>query len=530
MLDYMRKNQSSIIIRVVFGVLTLVMIGFGVQYAGVEGGSTELVAEVNDQPIYRPQVQRAVSRMVETYRSLYREGFSTEMLQALKFKDQALDDLIRVSLLRQEAERLGFGVSNEELRETIALVPAFQENGRFSFSLYDRVLRNNRMTPSDFEEAQREDLLVRKLQELLLAGVYVSEDEVRRQYEYDNEQASLRYLLVGAAALEPEIEVTDEQRQAFYDANQDRFREPERVRADVVQYSAAAFVDRVTVEDADIDAYYQAHSEEYEKPLDEVREQVRAAVRLNKAVVEARRAAQEDHAKAVAGGDFGELASASGGTVRSVGPIARTDALPDLGRVPELTRALFAATPQSVGDVVETESDAYFFRVVEKLPARVPALSEIGDRVTAETRRDLAAKRAVERAGALLAKLQETKDIAAVAAAEGLEVRETEAFRRLDSVMPGLGTQADLREDAFGLSPASPVAPKVYELDGDAIVAVLRERVPADASRFDEQKEAIRERIEEGRKRLVVERFIEELRRQSVIRIHPDALDRVYVS
>jgi len=525
----MRKRQSSILIKVIFGILLLVMVGFGVQYAGVEGNPAETVAEVNSQPIYRQQLQRSVSRMVESYRNIYKEGFSAEMLAALKFKDQALDDLIRVSLLRQEAERLGLEVIDEEVRDAIAMVPAFQADGRFSFDLYSRVLRSNGLKPADFEAMQREDLMVRKLQDLLVSGVYVSDAEVKQQFQFDNEQVSLRFVQVKAADLEGQVQLSDEQLQAYYDANKEAFREPEKVRAELVTYSPSAYVDKVVVEDAEVEEYFKNNTAEFEgKTIDDVRAEIQISLRETKAVAEARRAARADHEKAVNGEALAALAGASGATRTEVGPLARTDALPGAGRVPALTREMFLLEAGQLGDLVETERDTYMVRVTEKVPSRLPDLAEVRDRVAAEARREEATKKARERATAVLAKLRENAEIAA--AAEGLEVRESEPFRRLDGLIPGLGPQPDLRVEAFKLTKDKPLAPEVYEVDGDVVVALLKDKLPADDSAFEAQKDSIRAQIDDRRKRLVVEEFLKQLRARAQIRINPEALDRVYVS
>lgn len=528
MLDFMRKNQSSVVVKVVFGVLALVMIGFGLQYSGTRQPHTEEVAEVNKQVISRQQLQRSVSRMVDAYRG---QGISTEMLQQLKFKDQALDDLVRVALLRQESERLGLAVTNEEVRDAIAAIPSFQQNGRFDVDLYQRVLRSNRMSPPDFEEAEREDLLVRKLQDLVLSGVYVSDDELRRQFDHENEQVVLSFAQVKAADLLGQTQVTDEQVQAFYEANKDRFREPERVRAEIVTYAPSAFLDKVEVTDEEIQTYFTDHSSEYaEKTIDDVREEIRITIRGNKAVTQARNAAQADHDKAKEGASLATLAPASGGAYATVGPVARTEPIPGAGRVPELMRELFSAEANQIGNVVETETNAYLVQVQEKIPARVPELAAIRPQVLEEAKRDAASKKAKEQAAAVLAKVQSGTPLAAAAAEQHVEVKDTESFRRLDSLIPGLGSQPDLRTDAFKLTTAKPVAPQVYDVDGDAVVAVLKEKLPADASKFEDQKAALKTQLEDRRKRMVMDAFIQNLRERSVIKINPDAVARIYLS
>ena len=55
-------------------------------------------------------------------------------------------------LLDQEAERLGLSVEEQELRESITVIPAFQVDGRFDKDAYLRTLQANNLKPADFEE------------------------------------------------------------------------------------------------------------------------------------------------------------------------------------------------------------------------------------------------------------------------------------------------------------------------------------------------------------------------------------------
>src|SRR5207244_2764809 len=99
-----------------------------------------------------------------------------------------------------------------------------------------RVLRANNLTPAEFEDAERRDLLVKKLQELIAAGVHVTEAEVHDRYQTENEKVNLRFIKFDAPAFLSAVTVTDDEVQAQYDKNKDAFREPDRVRIEYILY------------------------------------------------------------------------------------------------------------------------------------------------------------------------------------------------------------------------------------------------------------------------------------------------------
>ena len=144
--------------------------------------------------------------------------------------------------------------------------------------------------------------------------------------------------------------------------------------------------------------------------------------------------------------------------------------------------------------------------------------------VVEAARKEQAQSLARTRATSLLERLKASADIGALAASESLVVRETGAFRRSDATIPDLGEVTDLKVDAFSLTAEQPLAKKVYDLDGDSIVTVLKERLPVDEAAFAQQKEPLKMQYRERRKRAVVEDFVDHLKASSDIQIQPDFL------
>ncbi len=73
--------------------------------------------------------QRAYTQQASAMRSAYGDQFNEQMLQQLGMDRRILDQLLNDEAVLVEADRLGIRVSDEELRERIITIPAFQENG-----------------------------------------------------------------------------------------------------------------------------------------------------------------------------------------------------------------------------------------------------------------------------------------------------------------------------------------------------------------------------------------------------------------
>ena len=76
------------------------------------------------------------------------------------------------------AESLNLRATDLEVQEYIRQQPYFQKNGQFDFETYETLLSQNRLPTEDYEESVRLDLLLQKKQQLLIAGIIISERDV----------------------------------------------------------------------------------------------------------------------------------------------------------------------------------------------------------------------------------------------------------------------------------------------------------------------------------------------------------------
>src|SRR6185295_19814953 len=106
-----------------------------------------------------------------------------------------------------------------------------------------------------------------------------------------------------------------------------------------------------------------------------------------------------------------------------------------------------------------------------------------------------------------------------LAAGESLPLKETAPFARAGAYIAGLGNLPELKEAAFQLTLEQPVAPRAFDLNGDAVVATLQSRVPADAGEFDKQKDALRDRVRRRLEAAAVEQFVSQLKGKAQIEI-----------
>ena len=176
MLRLMRQQAGSWLIKILLGAIVIVFIFWGVgSFRAQRGGR---VALVNGDQITLDEYREAYNNLLEQLRERFGNNLNEDMIKMLQVRKQALNQLVDNKLLVQEAKRLKFRVSDKELAEAIMKIGAFQRAGVFDSRLYSNVLDRLRMTPEEFEIAQREAVLIERLRTIITGGVKVADQEV----------------------------------------------------------------------------------------------------------------------------------------------------------------------------------------------------------------------------------------------------------------------------------------------------------------------------------------------------------------
>ena len=142
MLNYMRRHAQGTTIKILFWIIIAVFILWGV--GSFTGSDSLYAAAVNGESISPKEVRRTATQLEQFYRQLYGDRLTPEVVKTLDFKNRALDQIINGTLLKQEARRLGFSVTDEEVRAAIQGMQGLNVDGRFQREAYFRYLRAHR--------------------------------------------------------------------------------------------------------------------------------------------------------------------------------------------------------------------------------------------------------------------------------------------------------------------------------------------------------------------------------------------------
>src|SRR6266481_1547954 len=454
MLGFMRKHANSGYVKGLYVVIIGVFIfwGVGIMVGGAGSSKANVAAMVNGEPITAQEYARAFENMQRMYQQLYREKFTPEVATQLNLHQRALDDLVNDRLLKREANRLGLQVTDDEVRDAILNVPNFRSGDRFDRTRYLAVLRATRSTPAEFEESQRETLLVNKLENLVTDGITVSDRELHDLYALDHDTIDVTFVKIPYAKYQGAATVSDAEVNGFYEQNREAFRRPERVTLTYVTYAPKDLEASVSVTDESIAAYYEAHQSDYETPEKARVRQILFVVPPNSD--DAARAAIRTKAESVLGeakngGDFAALAR-----THSEDPLTK-DAGGDLGLVERgklegpIDEAAFALDAGHVTDLIETPRGFTIVKVEEKQAPGTQPLAEVRDQIARALREVGAEQAARDWVDADLEKARTGASLEGLATARGLKATTSSSVSRGEP-LPGV-TSPTLLATAIGL-------------------------------------------------------------------------------
>jgi len=263
MLDLMRKHAGTWLIKVILGVIIIVFTFWGVGSYKLSQGNR--VAVVNGTTITVDQYREAYNRIMEQLRQRFGNSLNDDMIKMFNIEKQALDSVIDQALLLDEAERLHFRVTDEELSAAIRDTPSFQIDGRFDSRRYRRVLSANRLTPESFEVIQRQSMIAGKLRALVSGSIKVSDIEAKELYNWNNTSLDIEYVLFRPEGY-ADIKTSPEEIETYFNEHKTSYKTEPLIKAQYLFFDSAAYVPKVNVDVDEIRDYYEAHPEQYAKP------------------------------------------------------------------------------------------------------------------------------------------------------------------------------------------------------------------------------------------------------------------------
>ena len=383
MLEIMRENAGGWIVKILFAIIIVVFV-FAFGMSGMDTSQDPVLATVNDQVITRAEFEDAFQRAAEGMRQS-NPNVTSSQLQDPQFKQAVLSELVNSRLLLSEAARLGISASDEEVFAAITRQSIFwNQSGAFDRNIYTMALRSIRMTPAQFEDNFKNEMISAKIRDMVAQTGEVAPEQARQIFDWVGAQITIDYIQTTPAQFLDSVTVTEDEVKDFYTKNEERFMIPEQISLRYLTFTPSALASYQKVSDDEIKAYYDANIETMKQ-----KEQVKARhiLVLSKDTdpeavqTEAKNKIGRVYKKAKAGEDFAELAKKY-----SEGPSSTGGG--DLGwfghgdMVPEFETVAFATEKGTLSEPVKTQFGWHIIFVEDRTEAKDKKFDEVREEIS----------------------------------------------------------------------------------------------------------------------------------------------------
>ncbi len=465
----------------------------------------QAVAEIGGETISPQQFEAAHRERLDQVRQALGENFDPAVFDTPAAREASLNALLGDRALRREAAEAHLAVGENRLRQVIAAIPAFQDEGRFSYERYRTLLAAQGMSEAMFEQRLREDLARQALLDGVARSAVVPAALTDRLAALLQETRKVRERRFRPEDFVARVAIGDDAIRSYYEANRAQFETKESIDVQVLALTLDDVARQVSVPPAELQSYYEQNKASFAEP------EQRRASHILLTVGEGGSAKDKDAARKLAQDllarvrakpdDFAKLAQEYS---KDPGSAAKGGDLGFVGRgmmVKPFEDAVFGLKSGETSDIVDTEFGLHIIRVTEIKGGAVPAFEQVKDKIEATFRQQQAQKRFAEAAEQFTNIVYEQSDSLQPAADKlGLKIQTVANVTR-DGVprgspgaalLPSAAVQALFADDA--LNKKRNIA--AVEVGGNTLVSArVVEHRPARLRSVEEAGAQIRERL-----------------------------------
>ena len=476
-----------------------------------------VLARVGNQEIGIPEVTQQA-------RMIGKQQFKGNVPPAIMpyLMQRAAQGVIAQKMLVYEADRMGLGVSNDELSTALhqgqmgqVLFPGGNFIGEQAYESFIQTQFN--LSVAQFEQEVKAEIAQRKLLSLITAPVSVSDKDVTEEVRKQDTKVKFDYAVLTLDDIKKQIKPTDGELRAFYEQYKQQYANsiPEKIKAQYIVIETAKMADKVPVTQADVQQYYNQHQDSYRIPETVTVRHILIKTptpspdgKVDQAGVDAARKKAEDIEKQLkSGGNFAELAKKDSD---DPGSAQNGGLLPPLtkGRtVPEFEQAAFSTPVGQTTEVIRTSYGFHIIQVEAKQQARLKPLDEVKPEIEASLKGQKASGEAQNLATAIQT-LARNEGLSKAAADKGLTVTTAGPVAEGD-LLPGVGNAPDFVSALFAAKKNDP--PATAALSQGFTVYQVTDIQPPQTPTFEQVKDKVEQQFKDQRAQALLAQKTQEL-------------------
>lgn len=402
MLEAIRNHAQGWLAKVILGLIAVTFALFGLDTYMQGDRSGGAIAEVGEMDISREALAEEVRTQTDRMREAMGPAFDPAVAETRDFRQKVLDSMVERFALLQEAQKLKLTAPDSHLAMTLAQIPAFQQDGKFSRERYEAVLKQNGRTPAQFENELRQAFMLETMTSPVTLASFPSRESLASLVKLVAQQREIAWVDLTPDTVRDDIKITQADIDRYYQSNKAAFTEPEQIQAEYVVFDLATVAAGINVSEQQIADYYGSQAGQFGQP--EQRSASHILIAADKSAPAAERAKARAKAETLyqtlqkTPARFAEMARAQS---QDPGSAEQGGSLGSFGRgmmVKPFEDAVFAMKPGEIRGPVESDFGYHIIRLDGIQAAQTAPLADVRAGIVDALRKQQAQKQFAEMA------------------------------------------------------------------------------------------------------------------------------------
>ena len=262
MFDFVRQH-TKIIMFLMFLLIIPAFVLVGVDGYKRFNDSAQSVARVGGQDITQAQWDFAHRNEIERIRASA-PSVDPKLLDSPQARYATLERLVRERVLGEAADKAMLVTSDVRLARDLQQNPAIaslrRPDGTLDMERYRQLVASQGLTPEGFEARVRRDLSVRQVEAGVLASAFAAPAVADVSLGAFFEKREVQVASFPAAEYAAKVTLNDAELEAFYNANKALFQAPESVNIEYVVLDLDTIKKSISISEADLKSYYDQNA------------------------------------------------------------------------------------------------------------------------------------------------------------------------------------------------------------------------------------------------------------------------------
>ncbi|MFZ3193337.1 MAG: SurA N-terminal domain-containing protein [Moraxellaceae bacterium] len=348
------------------------------------GSKAGVAATVNKKDVSATELEQALNQRRQQL--LQQVGNDESKINSVVLREQVLDGLVERAMLLQQAQALGFQITDVQAAALIRKEPSFEVDGKFSEERFQSFLKMTGQNSKALIQDIQSQMAVQQFAGGLTASAITSKAEIQNIIVLQDEKRTVHLAQLPLEPYLAQVTVSAAEIQSDYDKNKATLKVDENIDLQYVVLSSDQFLAQVSLTEDDLKAQYDIATKDLQSNVERRAQHILISVDDKTNADAALKKSNELIARINKGESFDALAtefSQDPGSAQKGGDLGFA---PKGVYVPEFEASLDVLAINQVSAPIKTQFGYHIIKLLEKRSPELPTLDSMRVELTEQAK------------------------------------------------------------------------------------------------------------------------------------------------